>query len=413
MLRRLPFIFLSLSCFACAKQDEVPQQYSSSGFRMDGSRVVADIGVPQQVTVLTVGDTNHPNTFPPSSVVPLGKNNKYKFAFAAGSSLCIGNETSSEIIAALPNEKNVIQILTDATAIYGIHADGKIEAFDHQGTSLWKHEATGFMGAAGVLSDNDIIVTADSGIYAIDTHTGKDRWFYPTAIRGVSTVFDAKAKLIIAALSFNSSDASDSIICFSLSGVVKTRCAFSGTRIISNLCLCGNNKDKIAFGYIGKPKETDAVRSLKVAVYTGVAEGHPKFVSDHEVSYLATNIASNGQLVLASGFEQAGGSLESGIDAFYADDTTRAWQRRFTEPLVAPVAISNKFAYFTLSFVTEAEVPAKSIFYTLDLSTGKTLGELPITGVRNGSASGMPMPLGESEFVLTDASRSVLYFLKP
>jgi hypothetical protein len=91
----------------------------------------------------------------------------------------------------------------------------------------------------------------------------------------------------------------------------------------------------------------------------------------------------------------------------------KLWQRRYTYPVVAPIAVSGKYAYFTLTFSTEAIAPAQSIFYTLDVTTGKTLGELPVTGAQNGFAGGFPMPMDERGFMLGDRKRPVIYFLKP
>jgi hypothetical protein len=380
---------------------------------MDGSCFVPDVGVPQRITVLTIGDTAAAADFVLPIIVPLIGPGKFKYAYCKGSRMYLGNDTMSQLIAARPDQKAFLQVLSDNAALYGIRFDGKIEAFDHEGKSLWKYELKDNLSGPSILVENQLIIPSDSSISAIDIHTGKELWFYPSQSPFKTPIYDSKSKLIVSATSYNNSNASDSILCLSVSGTLKSRCGFPRTRIISNISLCGKAKDRIAFGYITKSPEADAVRVLKVAIYSGVESGAPVKICDHEVPYLPMNIASNGPVVLVSGFERMGGNMESGVDAFSADDTAKLWQRRFTEPLAAQVAISNKYAYFSLSFTTQAEVPAKSIFYTLDVYTGKTLGELPIKGVRNGSASGMPTPLGESEFMLYDESHPVVYFLKP
>ncbi|MEP7234431.1 MAG: hypothetical protein ABI778_03960 [Ignavibacteriota bacterium] len=391
----------------------MPKQFSSSGYRMDGSRLIAEIGVPQEVSILVVGDTTLPKAIPPSSVVPLLNSAKFTYAFAAGTSIYLGNRTGYKLLTSMPSEKEFVQILTDNSGIYCLHSDGLIDVFDHTGKAIWRHSSLGISTAPAILSNNQLIVTAESGIGALDIHTGKDIWFYPSLVKGISTVYDDRSNLIITALSFNTSNASDSILSFSPSGEVRSRYRMPGMRIISNLCLCGNDKDRLAFGYIGMPNNPGEVRSLKVAIYSGLQAGKLLKTSDQSVSYLATNIASNGPVVLSSGFEQAGGSLESGIDAFAADDSTKLWERHFTRPVVTPVAISKKYAYFHLSFSTEAIVPAKSIFYTLELSSGKTLAEVPLKGIRNGTASGMPLPVDKEEIILSDNTKPALYFLKP
>jgi len=408
------FAFLCcLYCFTgCSKQEETPGQYSSFDFRMDGSRFIPNIGVPSSATSFTLAGTIL--TTPPT---PLPGGGKYSFAIADGMGektvLFAGNDTSSEIIATIANGGPIIQLLADSTSIYSVHLGSRINCFDHEGKAVWSSAIQGFPKANSIIAENTVIIDSDSGIAAINTHTGKNVWVYPTTMSVVGMIYDNKSKLIIASLSFNNSDTGDSILCFTSSGTIKSSIVFETTRIISNLCLCGKEKGKIAFGYLGKPGAANNQRTMHVAVYSGIQSGNPKSVSDHELPYLVTNLASNGQILLSSGFRETGGDLQSGIDAFNADDTMKLWQRRFSYPVVLPPAINEKYVYLSLTFSTQAEVTTQSIFYTLDLSNGKTLVELPVAGAKDGFVNGIPMPAGEGELMLADRSRPVIYYLKP
>jgi len=392
---------------------------------MNGSRLVSDIGVPSTVSIRSVGDTN--STASPSlttAPVPLPKGSKYAFAIAQGSRIILGNETASEIIASFPNEKPIIQLLTDKEAIYVIHSDGNIHAIDQSGKLLWQFRTSGFDEADphSILTENALVTESDTGIIAIDLHSGKKIWSHQTLFPPHNLIYDNRSKVIITSLSFDGDTfglgdslhhhATDSVLCLTTAGVVKSRFGIPGDRIISNLCICGKGNNLVAFGYLHQPGGGD-LRTIHAAVFSGIESGNPKKISDHELPYLPTQIASNGLMVFTGGFYGTGSSLESGIDAFAADDTMKLWQRRFTYPVVLPFAVSKTYLYFSLTFSAEAIAPAQSIFYTLDVTTGKTLGELPVTGAQSGFAIGIPMPIGESGFILADRNRSAIYFLKP
>ncbi len=412
MRQLLLFLLLSIIFASCSKQEEAIPKYSSYDLGMDGSRFVPDIGVLSATSTLAIGDTNVQQNPFTTAPVPLTGGGKFMYAVAQANSVMIGNESTSQIFASLPEETTIIQLLSDSSTIYVIHLNGKIDAFSMSGKSLWQTVARGFPSLNSILAGNALIFSSDSAINAIDIHSGKNMWVYHTALSVRSIIYDIKAKMIITALSFNSPEAADSILCFSLTGDLKSSSAFASTRILSNLCLCGKERDKIAFGYLSKPNLT-GTRTMHIATYSGIQTGAPKLISEHALPYLPTNIASNRSMILSSGFLMNGGDLQSGIDAFYADDTTKLWQRRFSYPLVTPVSVSNKYAYFSLVFTTEAEIPTHSIFYTLEMSTGKTLGELPVLGAKNGFALGIPMPLQEKEFIMSDRNRSMLYFIRP
>jgi hypothetical protein len=405
---------------------------------MDGSRFVPNIGVPAIVTSLeiptiipswTKGKDSISSDFLSVAPVPLRSGNEYHYLFGGGmaqtGTVFIGDEKSSRIFASIPQEGDITTILTDISGVYLIHSTGCIEAYDESGKLRWHYTDEAFEVNPGnaILADSELIIsgkqtglvsysqTGSNFMYAFNTRTGVQISSLSDGEPYHSIIFDLKTRSIFAA--------GDSIIiCQNMKGactaytVFKERFHHPELRIISNLCLCGKNKDKIAFGYLSKKPPSDE-RTMNVGIFTATKDGHLQKVSSHEVPYLPINISSNGPIVLSSGFYDSGSELTSGIDAFYADDTIKLWQRRFTYPLVAPVAISERYAYLTLTFSTQAEVPAQSVFYTLDLTTGKTLGELPVIGAKNGFALGIPMPIGERGFVLADRNRPVLYFLKP
>lgn len=415
----MPILSLSLLCLACSKQDEAPQQFSSYDLRMDGSWFVPDVGVPSTVASMAIGDTTASQSLV-TAPTPLLSAGDFIYAISATnvtnatSSIIIGNESTSKILASFPTAKPILELLADRSAIYAIHVDGKINAIDHGGKNLWQADLSGFTTTHSILTDDVLVGATDSAITAINIHSGKSTWSYHTSIATTrSLIYDSKSKNIIALLSAYTRGVDDSIICYTVTGQVKSRTGFKDSRIISNLCLCGKEKNMIAFGYLKEPGVSDSERTMHIALYSGLQRGDIQKTSDHHVSYFATKVSSNGPIVLSAGFYNGGSEFESGIDAFYADDTTKLWQRRFTYPIVTPVAVSAKFAYFTLTFSTEALVPAKTIFYTLDLSTGKTLGELPIAGKQEAEVNGIPMPVNGRGFMFSGPGKPVIYFLKP
>lgn len=414
MLRLLPIIILSVLCFcACSKQEEAPQQFSSSGLRMNGSRFISDIGIPTNSASLEIGkkDTANPITAPPIPIMHAGN---FEYVLAQGKEIVLGNEKNTQIIASLPSEWPIIQLLTDEGAIYSVQFDGKINAFDHSGKVLWNGDLHGLATPYPILAQNLIIGASDSGITVIDNKTGKTSWTYHnTGTRASSIIYDERSKLIIEACSPTLDEKADSILCFTLEGIVKSRCGFANMRIISNLCICGKDRDLIAFGYLVKPMTDQGERTIHVGIFSGIEIGDPKKISDHEVPYLPTSVASNGPIVFSSGFREAQGDMQSGIDAFNTSDTSKLWQRRFTYPIFMPPAVSNKYVFFSLSFATEALVPAQTIFYTLDAHSGKALGELAVPGAKDGFGSTMAMPFGDKGLMVSDRSRSTIYFLKP
>jgi len=379
---------------------------------MDGSRFVPNIGVPSTVRLLLIADSSYA-FLATTAPIPLPHSEKYFYAVSQGNEIILGNETTSQIAASLPDEKPIIQLLNDREAIFSIQSDGEVTSLDHTGKIIWEAKTRGLPNVHSILTDHALIVASDSAIGAFDVHSGEKLWVYHESLSVSSIIYDNKSDLIIAALSFNNPDAGDSIICIARDGSVKSRCGFASAFIISNLCLCGKDKDKIAFGYVGKTKNAGSARTMHVVIYSGIETGNPKNISDHEVPYLPMSIASNQSVVLSSGFRDSGGDLESGLDAFYAEDTMKLWQRRLSYPIVLSPAISEKYAYFSLTFSTQAAVPTQSIFYTIDISTGKTLGELPVTGAHNGFATGIPVPMEERGFMLKDRNCAVIYFLKP
>lgn len=399
---------------------------------MDGSRFVPNIGVPSRSTSLSI--TNEGNLV---SILPF--NNNGFLAATNAKEIFFGTDTSAKFFAASKDENvignlsrpdEITNILSDKNSIYVVHFSGKIDAFDTNGKLRWQWSDNSMVGevnfGSAILADTDLIITGKTiggsyPLFAIDIHNGKEiPWGGIQGDPYRSLVFDAAHDIVFGA--FDSVLEGDRLYgdgeCI-MYHVFQQRFHHQELRIISNICLCGKTDgkiiDKIAFGYLSKRPGSDE-RTMNVGIFS-ISRSSTGYtlekLSSHEVPYLPINIASNGPVVLSSGFYDSGTELTSGIDAFYADDTTKLWQRRFTYPLAAPVAISEKYAYFTLTFSTQAAVPAQSIFYTLELSTGKTLGELPVTGAHTGFAPGIPMPFGESGFMLADKEKPIIYFLKP
>ncbi len=411
---------------------------------MEGSRFVENIGVPSTVTSFVIPSTlvslakgkdsmlhNYFSTPP----IPFSTTGGYNYLISDGmthtSTIIAGNEKSAKIFASIPGDGSITNILTDASGAYIIYSSGNVDAFDPSGKLRWQTKekysiTTGVIPGCAVLTDTGLIMAGEniSGgktLFALSTKTGKQiPWGGTQKDAYNSIIFDAQHNLIFGAC--------DSIITGDrlygdgervLFEVFQERFHKQELRIISNICLCGkssgNTIAKIAFGYLSKRPRTDE-RTMNVGIfgiYNGPGGYSLKKISSHEIPYLPINIASNGNMVLSSGFYDSGIELTSGIDAFAIEDTMKLWQRRFSYPVSSPVAISEKFAYFTLTFSTQAAVPTQSIFYTLDLSTGKTLGELPVMGAQNGFIPGIPMPMSDGGFMLADRNKPIIYFLKP
>ncbi|MEI8134863.1 MAG: PQQ-binding-like beta-propeller repeat protein [bacterium] len=409
-MRRYLLLFSALFFLACSKGEEPAKQLSSLTYSMNGAREIPNIGVPSEVSSLRVGDSLAGSSNAPSCLVPIPNDANGLYAFAEGPTLLTGTDRSYKIIAALPQEKPIIQILADEQSIYAIHLSGTIHAYTLDGKKKWDVTQSVMLSCTAVIAQNLLVVASDSAITSYDLQSGRRLWSHEITGFGKAMLFDKKTNLIVVAgIAERNGKESDSLICFSGAGKIISTCSLPFMRIVSNLSLCGEKMDKIGFGCIELPSSESAVRTLRVVIYDGIETGHPKQVSVHEVPYIPMNISSNGGMLLSSGFRED----ESGIDAFASDDTLHLWQRRFTEPMVAPVVVNAKYAYCIQSFATQAQTPSKNIFYTIDLSTGKTMSELPVTGANSGALRGMPMPIAGKAFALCSQSNSMIYFLRP
>src|SRR3954471_11474619 len=128
MRQQIPLllIFFCVVLFGCSKQEELPQQYSSYDFRMDGSRFVPNIGVPRTVTSLKIPTTIPSSAkgrdsmyydFFPIAPTPLRTGSEYSFLLAEGtaqtSTIIAADEKTSKIFASIPYGGNITSILTD------------------------------------------------------------------------------------------------------------------------------------------------------------------------------------------------------------------------------------------------------------------------------------------------------------
>jgi hypothetical protein len=401
--------FLAVSC---GKNYDAPPTISTTGYDGAGSRHVPKVGSPGTVTkVLNEKLTLARVEFTTSPIAFLGGDG-YLVGTRDGKVALFSSEDSLLSIDTLDSESPVLELLVDSTTAIVIQINGHITYLPKNRTQTRTIFDSTPTRCNSIYTGSTLIVATDSVLLIYPLHqTNKFfKVFYSLSPR--SLAYDKNTKLIYLALTTNSSDGADSIICMNEDGKVISRTGFPNMRISSNLSLVGEETKRVAFGYFGDLNPQSSVRRTYVALYEGIAEGKPKLIAKQEVPYIPMNIASNDELIVSSGFREHSQELASGIDAFEKTTLEKRWQRRFSEPLVAPISISNANIYFTLSFTTTAETPSNGLFYVLSAEDGKTDREVAIEGVRSGFAAGMPMPLGESALMLSDNQKPIIYILR-
>ncbi len=409
---RFLLVFLAFLTVGCGKSIDAPPTLSSVGFDAAGSRQIPKIGSPATITNILnekltferAEFTSSPIAFPDASGYVVGTRAGMVAIFSAADSLTA--------LISLQSKSPVLEILVDSNSIIVLQPDGLVTLLAKDGKERWTNPLTTSPRCNSLLSDANILIATDSSLVRISTADGKSSNILSYALSPRSLAYDKNAKLIYFALTTNSSDGADSIICISEDGKVISRTGFPNMRISSNLTLVGDESKRVAFGYFGDLNPQSSVRRTYVALYEGITEGKPKQVAKHEIPYIPMNIASNRELIVSSGFRERSEELASGIDAFDIAKLEKRWQRRFSEPLVAPISISSANIYFTLSFPTTAETPSNGLFYVLFAEDGKTDREVAIEGVRSGFAAGMPMPLGESALMLSDNQKPIIYIIR-
>lgn len=409
---RLLLIFLAFLTVSCGKGYEAPPTISTNGYDGAGTRNIPKVGSPGTITKILNEKLTFERAELTSSPIAFPDASGYVVGTRGGTVAIFSSADSLKTLVSLQSKSPVLEILIDSISITVLQTDGSATLLTKDGKERWTTPLTTVARCNSLLTNSSIFIATDSSIVRISTTDGKASTILSYTIYPRSLAYDKDAKRIYLALTTNSSNGADSILCISEEGKVLSRTGFPNMRISSNLTLIGNENKRVAFGYFGDLNPQSSVRRTYVALYEGIAEGKPKQIAKQEVPYIPMNIASNGELIISSGFRERSEELASGVDAFDISSLEKRWQRRFSEPLVAPVSVSAENIYFTLSFPTTAETPSNGLFYVLTASTGKTDREVAVEGVLNGFASGMPMPFGEDALMLSDNQKPIIYKIR-
>lgn len=408
---RFLLVFLAFLTVSCGKNYDAPPTISTSGYDGAGNRHIPKVGSPGTVTKILSEKLTLARVEFTTSPISFADRSGYVVGTRDGKVAFFSQEDSLLSIDTLQSQTPILELLVDSSSMIVVQTSGHITYLPKDHAKGWSFESAPTR-CNSIFTGEKLIVATDSSlvIYPIRETNKFITTRYTLFPR--SLAYDKDAKLIYLALTTNSSEGTDSILCISEDGKILSRTGFPNMRISSNLTLIGDGNKRVAFGYFGDLNPQSSVRRTYVALYEGIAEGKAKQAAKQEVSYIPMNIASNGVLIISSGFRERSEELASGIDAFDMTMLERRWQRRFSEPLVAPVSISAENIYFTLSFPTTAETPSNGLFYVLTAATGKTDREVAIEGVLNGFAAGMPMPFGEDAIMLSDNQKPIIYKIR-
>lgn len=406
------FLFFSLAFLACGKQYDAPPALSTSGFDPRGDRFVPNIGTPKYVTKVANEKLVLARSVFTSSPVSLSNTAGYALGTSNGEVIIFDSRDSLRYIISLDSRNPVVELLADQGGIVSLQLDGVITGLAFDGKPLWKFESGSYPNCNSMIGGNIVYVARSNSLLLLDRTKGNAIVSFPFTLSAKALAYSSESNIAFLALSWNNSEGSDSIVCLK-EGKIISRSGFPGMRISSNLSLTAEKHSEVAFGYFGEFAQGGSVRKTFFGVFDGITEGKPVQKNKAELPYIVMNAASNGELLFASGFREYGGELASGIDCFTASKFEKRWQRRLSEPLVTPLAVSQNNVYFTLSFSTNAETPSSGIFYVLSTNDGKTEKEVPIEGARAGFAPGMPMPFGDGALMISDRENPIVYFIRP
>jgi hypothetical protein len=409
---RYLLVFLAFLTASCGKDYDAPPTISTNGYDGAGNRHIPKVGSPGTVTKILSEKLTLARAEFTTSPVGFRDGSGYVVGTRDGKVAVFSAEDSLVSIDTLQSQSPVLELLVDSSSVVVLQTNGHITYLPKDHTHGWTIVDSTQTRCNSIFTGEKLVVATDTSVIIYPIRETSKSIAIAHTLSPRSLAYDKNAKLIYLALTTNSSDGADSILCISEEGKVISRAGFPKMRISSNLTLIGDENKRVAFGYFGDLNPQSSVRRTYVALYEGIAEGKAKQVAKQEVSYIPMNIASNGVLIISSGFRERSEELASGIDAFDITMLERRWQRRFSEPLVAPVSISAENIYFTLSFPTTAETPSNGLFYVLTAATGKTDREVAIEGVLSGFASGMPMPFGEDAIMLSDNQKPIIYKIR-
>ncbi len=396
-------LLLAFVSSSCAKDETLPPIVSSAGLAMDGSHFVPFSGAPDEFgqsksvdNSRVPGGWSTPPVALPSGGFAIGSKAGQVFIFNDQDSLARSFDVGDRV--------QIDQLLLDRSSIYAVSSIHTIYCVDTIGHTKWKARIDTLITAPAVFADGQIVVPTQNGLVALSAASGAIVWTYHTTNEMSSVALNAEAHQIVGATTSNDFEANDSIVILSNAGKLLRMFPVAG-RITSNIALCGKDKNSIAIGLARGSGNQKQIRGVLYDVVTG------KLLQEHTIPYFANSVGANSESYITSGFRTSAGELSSGIDAFSLSDTLTRWSRRFSEPVTAPLAVSDGSVYFALSFETSAIVGSKGLFYALDAGNGKTVLEHALSGALDGFVPGMPMPDRAGRLMLADRARPVIYLL--
>jgi outer membrane protein assembly factor BamB len=365
-------------------------------------------GVPDLVTVVRLADSSI--VFDGWSTPPLPLPDSSGFVIGArdGRIFIVDAHDSLKHTIQFQLHQAIDQLLCDSTQLYVIDVRGSVTASDFSGKQLWTNPGIGTLTVPAVLAQHGLILPVGQNVCVIGTDQGTILWHHNSRMSICAVSYSDKSHLI--ALGLNTSDANgaDSVLLLTPLGGRSTEFGFSKTEITSNIAFSGVDGKGLIFGALGEA--TDSRRDAEICSYS-FAAGTFKQIWKHKVPFLVGNIATSATAAFGSGFRTIEGEVVSGVSAFNLADTNILWQRRFTGPLVVPVASGDGNIYFVMNFESEAMVSSRGLFYALSSEGGKTVLEKPMPGATSGLLFGMPMPDGQGRLLVADRAKAVVYAL--
>lgn len=409
MIRAVSILFLILWCTGCGSAEELPPQRASNAFTMDGSRFVPINGSVNQVSQTDALNRSLSPDGWSTAPVPLRPPLGFAVGTRTGRVVIYDEFDSVKSIISLGDSLLIDQLAADGNALYAVTLTGDVFGIDAlTGKPLWRQSVGNSVTANVILNDRFLLVPTGQKVMKIDR---QDRSVTELV---VSTLTVHTQSLVndnlYVAVTRNQSGGDDSLYVISVNtNERRFQYGFRETRFTSNLSVCGPDKDHLVVGFLGG--FAAGHREAGIMLLEGISSGKPTIKWRHKLPYLVANVAGYETAAFASGIRAQSGEMISGLDAFSLEDTSILWSRRFTEPLIAPVAVGNGNLYFFLSFEAEALTDTRTIFYTLNSETGKTLREQGLKGAMNGLLPQMPMPDQRGRFLVADRENLIVYIL--
>jgi hypothetical protein len=398
-------LVLALCTLACQPGEEYPSVRSGSGLRMDGTRRMLFSKVPHTVRMVESPDSGDVWVTAP---IPLTAPYTFAAATRLGKIYIFGAGDSLSTVSAITGN-SIQDLLADDSTIFYATAGGACGRIGYDGRLQWSFtpDSASVLTANPIIQADALLLPLGQHLVCLQTSTGKPKWTQSTTLPITSLATREEGILVLRTNSQNG--ATDTAQLLDLRGRVLHSAGFANTRFLSNVCWYAPKN--FAAGYLVSTAMQNVAR-------VGLFEIGEKGMVLHwssSVPYLPINIAADDETIYASGFRFTEGETESGIDAFRFEDTARLWQRRFTEPLAAPVAVGPDALFFPLSIEGESEIPTRALLFSLNSEDGKTLSQRPIrmgtVGARTGVLARMPMPDENGRLLFADRDRLRIWIL--